>query len=93
MIAASSNVVALPSSGYAPDNASVSQWLRELADNIEHGESRDDCVGTLIAVVEVDGRVIRLVAGGCNDRARVIGLLSIAVSDAQAELRGWEPDD
>lgn len=83
------NLVVLEPTGYAPTNAEVARNLRDWADAIEQDE---DCYGTVIIVMEVDGRVRRAVIGGPGDRARTTGILFHAATAAVGDCRGWDPE-
>lgn len=75
-----SNVRSLPSSGFAIRNEDTAKLLRELADRIELGEFGH--VDTLVSIIEADGKLVRITYGGPCDRARVVGLLSMAIHRA-----------
>lgn len=80
------NLVVLDGTGYAPTNKDVAIALRDWADAIEQDENT---YGTVVIVMEVDGRVRRAVIGGPNDRVRVIGLLYDAATRAVGDCAGW----
>lgn len=83
------NLVVLSGTGYAPTNKDVASHLREWADAIEEA---DECYGTVILVMEVDGEIRRAVMGGPNDRARVTGVLFHAATRTIGDCAGWDPD-
>lgn len=74
------NVHALPASGFATTNEDVAKLMRELADRIELGEFGR--VDTLVSIIEASGKLKRITYGGPCDRARVVGLLSMAIHRA-----------
>lgn len=76
-------VARLPSSGFAQDNAGVAYLLRELADSIEAGEYGK--VDTIVTIVEHEGDLTRNTYGGPCDRARVVGLLTMAIHRASCD--------
>lgn len=81
-------VTKLPSSGFARTNHDTAELLRELADHIEEG--RYGHVDTVVAVVEHEGELTRNTYGGPTDRARVVGLLTMAIHRASC---GAIPED
>ena len=75
-----SNLVELPRSGLCNSAADLAAELRALADEIEAG---DLDATNLIAVVETsDGDLRRRVYGRPIDKARMVGLLSMATTNA-----------
>jgi hypothetical protein len=78
------NVVALPLTGFAPDNALVASHLYEQAAWVADGAYGD--VRTVVLLIETaDGELRRRTIGQPIDRARVCGLLSIAASRAATD--------
>lgn len=75
-----SNVVELPRTGLCNSAADMAAELRALAGRIEAGEL---AVNNIVAVIELaDGRLGRQVYGRPIDRARMVGLLSMATTRA-----------
>lgn len=69
-------IVALPLNGYAPNNESVANSLRQMADQIENADWGD--VKTVVMVIEgEDGSLNRATIGQPCDICRVVGLLSM----------------
>lgn len=78
-----SNIVALPANGYAPNNVSVAQSLRDLADRIENNKMD---VRSVVSVVEDnDGDICLDVIGNRMDYARLVGVLWFAQQKAGTE--------
>ncbi|MCA8026429.1 hypothetical protein [Burkholderia cepacia] len=77
-------LASLPLNGFAPTNPDVAQHLREQAEWIECGEYGD--VRNVFLVIETtDGRLIRQTCGAPCDRARAVGILTIAAARASVE--------
>lgn len=76
----SATVHALAPTGLASTNADVAANLRELATWIEEG--RYGQVQSVVAVIEAGGDVARFTTGRPIDRARAVGLLSMAIHRA-----------
>lgn len=65
----------LPYNGFAPSNKDIAQYLRDIADTVENGES----VRNLYLTTEyIDGRVDTTCIGHPTDVARMIGVLTVA---------------
>lgn len=70
-----SNIVALPLNGHAPDAMTIAAHLREQAEWVESGQQGN--VQRVIILYECDDGIRRQVIGEPQDRARVIGVLTI----------------
>lgn len=76
-----SNVHRLPDSGFSRSNADTARLLRDLADRIEDGEFGH--VPNIVSIIETEaGELERITYGGPIDRARVVGLLTMAIHRA-----------
>ena len=81
------NLTALPQTGYAPNNKAIAAHLRQLADWMELPDAAP--VKNVVLVMEYcDGDLRRQTVGAPCDRARVIGLLTMAA--VQASVGGGE---
>lgn len=81
------SVVALPLNGLAPDNELVAAHLQEHVDWLRDGSYGD--VRNVVLLIETDnGQVLRRTCGQRIDRARVIGLLTLAAARAATSLEG-----
>lgn len=69
------------STGHAPDNRSIAEYLRTVADEIEAGKEPWGQVQNLVLIGERrDGRLYREVTGSPIDNARVTGLCFTAAT-------------
>ncbi|MEZ7524023.1 hypothetical protein [Burkholderia vietnamiensis] len=74
-------LASLPLNGFAPTNHDVARHLREQADWVEAGNYGE--VRNVFLVVEMaDGRIMRQTCGAPCDRARALGMLTIAIARA-----------
>jgi len=75
------NLTALPQTGYAPNNKAIAAHLRQQADWMELDDAAK--VKTVVLVLEdCDGVLRRQTMGAPCDRARVVGLLTMAAARA-----------
>jgi len=75
----SDNVVGLPATGFCPNNESIADWLRNLADQIEHAEA--ESVDSLTFVIEYSAGYLETDScGKPTDRARMVGIMAIALN-------------
>lgn len=79
-----SNIKALPTNGFANCNADVANFLRELADNVERGDSGE--VRQIVAIIEAGGESETWIGGGPCDNARIVGVMQIAINRFIREL-------
>jgi len=76
-----SKLTSLPQTGYAPNNKAIAAHLRQQADWMELSDAAP--VKNVVLVMEYcDGDLRRQTVGAPCDRARVIGLLTIAAARA-----------
>lgn len=78
-----SNLVKLPNNGFAPSNSIIADHLREQADWLEESDSLQ-FTNVVIVMECVDGTIHRQACGLPLDRARLIGLLTMAAMDASS---------
>ena len=77
-------VIYLQKTGFAPSNQSIAAHLREQADWIEQS---DEGVRNVVMIVEkMDGTLYRQTMGHVCDRARVLGLMSMASIQAASGI-------
>ena len=80
------SVIELTKTGFAPSNASISEHLREQDDWIEKS---DVGVRNVVIVVErMDGTLYHQTMGHVFDRARLLGILSMASIQAATGIGG-----
>lgn len=74
-------IVALPNNGFAPSNSDIANHLREQADWMEENDAAP--LTNVVIVFELeDGSIRRQVCGQPIDRARMVGLLTMAATQA-----------
>jgi len=80
------NIKQLPNNGYAPDNFSIANHLREQATWIEEdGES----IRNVYLIIETsDGELRRQTMGMPCDMARIVGILTVAAAQAATMTDG-----
>lgn len=82
---AGADIKALPLNGFAPSNADIAAHLRDQADMVESGQF-GDMRNIFMVYEDATGQIKRQICGSPCDRARMIGVLTMAC--AQAAIDG-----
>jgi hypothetical protein len=75
----SATIVGLPATGFCPNNESIADWLRGLANQLEHPDA--EAVDSLTFVIEYSAGYLETDScGKPTDRARMVGIMAIALN-------------